>query len=59
MTFIRERIQYTICGVYLIFYSLFSLLLMILIMTNVIIAVYYDKYIFRLWACYGYPYLST
>ncbi|CAF3371597.1 unnamed protein product [Rotaria socialis] len=59
MTFIRERIRYTICGVYLIFYSIFSLILMILIITNVIIAIYYDKYIFRLWACYGYPYLLT
>ncbi|CAF1303075.1 unnamed protein product [Adineta steineri] len=58
MTFIRDRIRYTTFGIYLIIYCICSLLLMILILTNVLTAIYYDKYIFRLWACHGYPYLS-
>ncbi|CAF2361511.1 unnamed protein product [Rotaria sp. Silwood2] len=58
MTFIRERIRYTICGIYLINYSICSLILMMLIITNILTAIYYDIYLFRFWACYGYPYLS-
>ncbi|CAF4090730.1 unnamed protein product [Rotaria sordida] len=58
MTFIRKRIRHTICGIYLINYSICSLVLMILILTNIITAIYYDKYLFRLWSCYGYPYIS-
>ncbi|CAF4304534.1 unnamed protein product, partial [Rotaria sordida] len=58
MTFIRERIRYTICGIYLINYSICSLVLMILILTNIITVIYYDKYLFQLWSCYGYPYIS-
>ena len=58
MTFIRDRIRYTICGIYLITYSICSLILMILILTNPIIAVYYNEYLSHLWACHGYPYLS-
>jgi hypothetical protein len=58
MTFIRDRIRYTICGIYLITYSICSLVLMILILTNLMSAVYSDKYLFHLWTCHGYPYLS-
>ncbi|CAF5081376.1 unnamed protein product, partial [Rotaria sp. Silwood1] len=54
----RERIRHTVCGIYLINYSICSLILMMLILTNIITAIYYDKYLFRIWACYGYPYLS-
>ncbi|CAF0802666.1 unnamed protein product [Rotaria sp. Silwood1] len=58
MTFMRERIRHTVCGIYLINYSICSLILMMLILTNIITTIYYDKYLFRIWACYGYPYLS-
>ncbi|CAF4618801.1 unnamed protein product [Rotaria sp. Silwood2] len=58
MTFIRECIRYAICGIYLINYSICSLILIMLIITNIITAIYYDKYLFHFLACYGYPYLS-
>jgi len=32
---------------------------MFLILTNIITIIYYDNYLFRLWACHGYPYLSN
>jgi hypothetical protein len=57
ITFIRDRIRYTICGVYLIIFSICGIILMILLLTNVIIALRYDHYLFRWWACHGYPYL--
>ncbi|CAF1487504.1 unnamed protein product [Rotaria sordida] len=57
MTFIRDRIRYTVCGVYLIMFSTCSILMMILFLTNIIIAVRYDSYLLRLWACHGHPYL--
>ena len=58
MTVSRDRIRRTICGMYLIIYSICGLTLMILISTNIITSIYYDEFIFRAWACHGYPYLS-
>jgi hypothetical protein len=59
MTFIRERIRYTISGIYLILYSICSLTLMLLILTNLLTIIYHENYIFHLWTCHGYPYLSS
>lgn len=56
-TFTRDRIRFTIIGVYLIIYSLCSFILMIVILTNIIIIFRYDDYFIRLWACHGYPYI--
>ena len=59
MTFLRERIRYTISGVYLIIYSLCSLILMLSISTNLLAVFFYENYYFRLWLCHGHPYLSS
>jgi len=58
ITFIRRRIRFTVCGVYLIIFSIYGIILMILFLTNIIIALRYDDYLVRLWACHGYPYVS-
>ncbi|CAF0855775.1 unnamed protein product [Adineta ricciae] len=58
MTFLQDRIRYTISGTYLIMYSICSLILMLVLFTNIAVVVYYDEYFLRLWACHGYPYLS-
>ncbi|UJR25772.1 hypothetical protein I4U23_007126 [Adineta vaga] len=58
MTLLRDRIRSTICGIYLIMYSTCSFILMILLLTNIGIVMYYNEYLIRLWACHGYPYLS-
>jgi hypothetical protein len=57
ITFIRDRIRYTICGLYLIIFSICGIIIMILFLTNIIIVLRYDDYLIRLWACHGYPYL--
>ncbi|CAF2876811.1 unnamed protein product [Rotaria sp. Silwood2] len=57
VTCIRDRIRYTVCGVYLIMFSVCAIIMMTLFLTNIIIAAQYDNYLLRLWACHGYPYL--
>ncbi|CAF4545044.1 unnamed protein product [Rotaria sp. Silwood1] len=57
LTFIRDRIRYTVIGVYLIIFSICGIIMMILFLTNIIIAIEYDNYLVHLWACHGYPYL--
>ena len=57
ITFIRDRIRFTISGIYLIIFSICGIIAMILFLTNIITAFRYDDYLFRLWACHGYPYL--
>ena len=59
MTFLRERIRYSISGIYLIVYSLCSMILMNLILMNLISIFYYENYYIRLWMCHGHPYLSS
>jgi hypothetical protein len=57
ITFMRDRIRYTVCGVYLILFALCGIVLMMVFLTNLIIAFRYDDYLSRLWACHGYPYV--
>ena len=57
LTVIRNRIRSSVCGLYLMVYSTCSLVLMVLTLLNIISAMRYDTYLFRLWTCHGYPYL--
>jgi hypothetical protein len=57
ITFMRDRIRFTVSGVYLILFTICGIVLMILFLSNLIIASYYDNYLLRLWACHGYPYV--
>lgn len=57
ITFMRDRIRFTISGIYLILFSICGIVLMILFLTNLIIVFHYDNYLLRLWACHGYPYV--
>lgn len=59
MTFIRERIRITSIGVYLLFFSIFSILLMITILTYIIKIARYDNEIYHLVACHVIPFLSV
>jgi ABC-type transport system involved in multi-copper enzyme maturation permease subunit len=48
ITFIRDRIRFTICGIYLIIFSICGIILMMLFLTNIIVTLRYDDYLFRL-----------
>jgi hypothetical protein len=57
-TLLRERIQTTICGVYIIIFATCSLILMCLFQTTVLTVVRYDTPSYRLWSCDIIPYVS-
>jgi hypothetical protein len=58
MTFTRENIRITACGVYLIVFSTCTIILMIFLQTIVVTIADYDSPSFRLWSCYANPYIS-
>ena len=58
MTFTRERIRNTACGVYLIVLCSTSIIFMICLQINVLTIAEYDTPSFRLWSCYTSPYVS-
>ena len=58
MTFIRESIRITACGIYLIVFSTCAIILMIFVQTIVLTILEYDTPSFRLWSCYACPYMS-
>lgn len=58
MTFTRESIRITACGVYLIVFSTCTILLMIFLQISVLTVAEYDTPSFRLWSCYASPYMS-
>jgi hypothetical protein len=58
MTFTRENIRLTACGVYLIVFCSCTILLMILLETTVLVIAEYDTASFRVWSCYINPYVS-
>jgi hypothetical protein len=58
MTFTRESIRITACGVYLIVFSACTIILMIFLQTIVLTILEYDTPSFRLWSCYACPYIS-
>ena len=57
ITFMRDRIRFTIYGVYLIILAICGLVSMLSFLTNIIISLRYDNYSLRLWACHGYPFV--
>jgi hypothetical protein len=57
ITFIRDLIRFTVYGFYLITFSICGIIMMLLLLTNIITAFRSDDYLFRLWACHGYPYI--
>lgn len=60
ITFMRDRIRFTVCGVYLNIYALCGTIVMILFLSNMILIITrYDDYFFRLWSCYGYSYIFS
>jgi hypothetical protein len=59
MTFTRESIRITACGVYLIVFSSTSIMFMICLQISVLTVAGYDTTpSFRLWSCYTSPYIS-
>jgi len=58
MTFTRESIRITACGVYLIVFSICTIIFMIFFQIIVLTIVEYDTPSFRLWSCYANPYIS-
>ena len=58
-TFIHERIRITSYGVYLILFSIFSILLMITILTYVMKIVRYENETYHLVACNVIPFISV
>ena len=58
ITFMRDRIRFTVCGVYLNIYAIGGMMLMSLFLMNIILITFrYDDYLSRLWSCHGYPYV--
>jgi hypothetical protein len=58
MTFTRESVRITACGVYLIVFSTSSIIFMICLQISVLTIAGYDTPSFRLWSCYTSPYIS-
>jgi hypothetical protein len=58
MTFTRESIRITACGVYLIVFSSTSIIYMICLQISVLTIVGYDTPSYLLWSCYASPYIS-
>ncbi len=58
MTFTRENIRITACGVYLIVFSACTIIFLMLLQLIVLTIAEYDTPSFRLWSCYGNPYIS-
>ena len=57
VVFLRPLIRLTVSGIYSVVLSITGFLLMLLLLTNIPTAWFYDRPGFRLWACYTYPYL--
>ena len=58
MTFTREGVRITACGVYLTVFSTCSIILMIFLQILVLTVADYDTPSFRRWSCYASPYIS-
>ena len=58
VTLARERIRTTVCGVYLLFFTTCSLILMCLFQTTAMTVARYDTSSYRLWSCQIIPYTS-
>ncbi|CAF4602056.1 unnamed protein product, partial [Rotaria socialis] len=56
IVFMREPIRITVCGTYLIAYCSFNIVLMLLIYTNIIPLLDYNKDIYHKWDCFYLPY---
>jgi len=57
-TFVRERIRITIWGIYLILFSILSIVLMLTILSYIMTIVRYDNDTYRLLACHAIPFVS-
>ena len=57
-TFLRIRIRSTVSGVYLIFYSVFGLLLMLCLFTMILTTIHPHDYLIQIWTCRGFPFFS-
>lgn len=58
-TFLNSRIRITVCGIYLIFFSIFGIILSCTILTYLITITRYKNFTYQLISCYGIPYLSV
>ncbi len=58
MTFTRESVRITACGVYLIVFSTSAIICMICLQISVPTVAGYDTPSFRLWSCYASPFIS-
>ncbi|CAF1128335.1 unnamed protein product [Rotaria sordida] len=55
----NERIRLTVCGIYLILFSIFGTMLTLTIFTYIINIVYYKSKTYQLLACYVIPFISV
>ena len=58
LTFCRETIRLTACGIYLLVFSSCTIVLMVFLQTTVLTIAEYDSPSFRRWSCYVNPYIS-
>ncbi|CAF0923431.1 unnamed protein product [Adineta steineri] len=58
VTFTRESIRITACGIYLIVFCSSTIIRTIFLQTVVLTIAAYDTPSLRLWSCYAYPYIS-
>jgi hypothetical protein len=57
IVFLRPLIRLTVSGIYSVVFCITGFLVMLLLLTNIPTAWYYDRPGFRSWACHTYPYL--
>ncbi|CAF0997209.1 unnamed protein product [Adineta ricciae] len=57
VTFLHDRIRFTVSGVYLIMYALCGLITMALFLINILITFLPNGFFFSQWICHIYPYL--
>lgn len=57
-TFLRERIRYTNCGIYLIAFSLVNIFLMLIVLSYILTIVRYSNPTYQHWACHIVPFIS-
>ena len=57
-TYLRERIRYTNCGIYLIAFSIVNIFLMLIVFSYVLTIVRYNNPTYQYWACFIIPFVS-
>ena len=58
MTFLREHIRLTVCGLYLIIFSILNLFLMIILLSYIMTIIRYNNPTYLYWACHIVPFIS-